>query len=247
MRDVFTGGIQGVAGRPLSHLPIPFFYGKLDAAKYQSVNDMTAIAETKPRRPRRLSTRNIPTALIYEMWQGKPVYYKGYREVLAGKKTIQEVISCSDIQGVLVSILNGYLYSVINRKKYLLATNEVGLHLALNDNLGNDLVLFEKEKVGKLKGKYFDVPPKVVIEVDIKADITDFENGADGYVIQKSKKMLDFGVEKVLWVITSMQRVYVIDRNDPTWHLVDWSENIPVLDDCILNIKQLLDDEEIAY
>ncbi len=87
----------------------------------------------------------------------------------------------------------------------------------------------------------------MVIEVDIKVDVIEFENGAEEYVIQKSKKLLDFGVEKVLWVITGMQHVYVIDRNDPTWYVVDWSENIVVLDDCVLNIKQLLDDEEIAY
>ena len=226
---------------------MPFFCVKLNFVNCKFVNDMTAIAETKPRRTRRLSTRNIPAALIYEMWEGKPVYYRGYRDVLAGKKTIQEIMSCSDLQGVLVSLLNGYLYTMINRKKYLLATNEIGLHLALNDNLGNDLAIFEKNKISKLKGKYFDIPPKVVIEVDIKIDVTEFENGADGYVIQKSQKLLDFGVEKVLWVITSMQRVYVIDRNDPTWRIVDWSENIPVLDDCVLNIKQLLDDEEISY
>ncbi len=58
----------------------------------------------RPRRTTRLSTRNIPPALIYEMWQGKPVYYRGYRDVLAGKKTIEEVMSCSDLQGVLVSL-----------------------------------------------------------------------------------------------------------------------------------------------
>ncbi len=208
---------------------------------------MSALAQSKPRRTRRLLARSVPTALVYETWLGRPIYYRGYRDVLAGLKTNEEIMSCSDLQGVLVSLLNGYLYSIINRKKYLLATNEIGLHLALNDNLGSDLVLFEKERVGKLKGKYFDVPPKLVIEVDIKADVTDFENGADGYIMQKSQKLLDFGVEKVLWVITSMQRTYVIDRNDPTWHIVDWSETIHVLDDCTLNIKQLLDEEEIAY
>ena len=214
---------------------------------------MTAVAEKKTQqRASRLSARNIPPALIYEMWQSKPVYYRGYQEVLAGKKTIEEVMrsaaqSCSDLQGVLVSLLNGYLYSVINRKKYLLATNEIGLHLALNDNLGNDLILFEKEKLGKLKGKYFDIAPKIVIEVDIKADLSDFPTKADEYIMRKSQKLLDFGVEKVLWVITGTQKVYVIDRNDPTWYVVNWSENIPVVDDCILNIKQLLDDEEIAY
>ena len=71
---------------------------------------MTTATEKQPKRTRRFSARNIPSALIYEMWQGKPIYYKGYRDVLAGKKTIEEVISCSDLQGVLVSLLNGYLY-----------------------------------------------------------------------------------------------------------------------------------------
>lgn len=205
---------------------------------------MTAVAEKKTRR---IASRTIPQALIYEMWAGKPVYYKGYRDVLTGKKTIEEIMSCSDLQGVLVALLTGHLFGVIDRKKYLLATNEVGLHLALNENLGNDLVIYEKANLGKLKGKSFDVPPKIVIEVDIKADTSEFENGADGYVMQKMQKMLDFGVQKLFWIITGMQRVYVIDRNDPTWHIVHWSETITVMDDCTLNIKQLLDDEEIAY
>ncbi|UFH56515.1 hypothetical protein [Spirosoma sp. KNUC1025] len=59
---------------------------------------MTVVAEEKtPRRTSRLSARSIPPALIYEMWKGKPVYYRGYRDVLAGKKTIEEIKSCSDL------------------------------------------------------------------------------------------------------------------------------------------------------
>lgn len=209
---------------------------------------MTPATKEKPRkRTRRVSARNIPPALIYEMWQGKPIYYKGYRDVLAGKKSIEEIMSCSDLQGVIVALLTIFLGSNINRKKYLLATNEIGIHLALKDNLGNDIVIFEKEKVGKLKGKYFDIPPKIVIEVDIKADVADFPNREDGYIMEKSQKLLDFGVEKIFWIVTSTQKVYVIDRNDPTWYIVNWSENITVLDDCILNIKQLLIDEEIDF
>ena len=208
---------------------------------------MAEVNEKAPRRTSRLSTRSIPPALIYEMWKGKPVYYRGYRDVLAGKKTIEEIMSCSDLQGVLVYLVGLYIGNTIDRKKYLISSNESGLHLAQNDNLGNDLVIFEKEKVGKLKGKYFDVAPKIVIEVDIKADVSDFEGKLDGYLIQKSQKLIEFGVEKVIWVITSAQKVYVIDRNDPTWYVVNWSEKINILDDCVLNIKQLLDDEEIDY
>ncbi|MBO0932583.1 Uma2 family endonuclease [Fibrella aquatilis] len=209
---------------------------------------MTALADKqRGTPPRRTARRAIPAALIYEQWAGKPVYYKGYRDVLTGKKTIEEVMSCSDLQGVLVSLINGHLFGMIDRKAYLLATNEIGIHLALNDNLCNDVVIYEKVKINKLRGKYFDIPPKVVIEVDIKADVTEFENGADGYVMQKARKLLDFGVERVFWIITSQQKIYVIDRNDPTWHIVDWSTSINVIDNCQLNVKQLLDEEEIEY
>jgi Uma2 family endonuclease len=208
---------------------------------------MTAIAKEKPSRRRtNLSTSHIPTALIYEMWQGKPIYYKGYQDVLAGKKTIEEIQLSSTLKSVLCSLLVGHFGNTLNRKHYSSAVN-AGLHLATNDNLGSDLAIFEKEKVGKLKGKYFDVPPRIAIEVDIKADVADFEGRLDGYLIQKSQKLIEFGVEKVIWIITSAQKVYVIDRNDPTWYIVDWSENIAIIDNCILNLKQLLADEEIDF
>lgn len=209
---------------------------------------MTALADKQTRtQPRRPAKRTIPAALIYEQWAGTPVYYKGYRDVLAGKKTIEEARSTTDIQGVLTALIVGYVSTQIDRKTYLLATNGAGLQLSSTDNLCNDVVIYEKGKVGKLRGKFFDIPPKIVIEVDIKADVTEFDNGADGYVMQKARKLLDFGVERVFWIITSIQKIYVIDRNDPTWHIVDWSTPINVLDDCQLNVKQLRDEEEIEY
>lgn len=33
----------------------------------------------------------IPELLIYEIMDGRLIYYKGHREVLAGRKTIEEV------------------------------------------------------------------------------------------------------------------------------------------------------------
>ena len=203
---------------------------------------MLAVVE-KPRRVS-VSTKKIPSALIYEEWNGVPVYRKGYKEVLAGKKTAEEIMSCSDLQGVLVSLLNIFLGISINRKKYLIATNEIGLHLAKNDNLANDLAIFEKEKLGKLKGKFFDVAPKVVIEVDIKADASSFHNEEVNYILQKSQKILDFGTEKVIWILTDSQKVFVIDKNETKWYVVNWSEDIPLLENCDLNLQQLLEEEQ---
>ncbi|MEZ4904160.1 MAG: hypothetical protein R2822_21630 [Spirosomataceae bacterium] len=103
---------------------------------------MVAIAEKKHKKP----LKKIPPVLIYEEWEGVPIYYKDYKEVLTGEKTITEIISCSDLQGVLVALINGFSFMNINRKKYLIATNEIGLHLSKNDDLGNDIVVFEKKK-----------------------------------------------------------------------------------------------------
>jgi hypothetical protein len=188
-----------------------------------------------------VTNMKIQSALIFELWNGVPIYYKGYKDVLSGKKTIEEIVYNTDLKGVLLALINGFLGISINRKKYLIATNEIGLHLAKNDNLANDVVIFEKEKIGKLKGKFFDVAPKVVIEVDIKAEISSFQNEETNYILQKSQKMLDFGTEKVVWILTDSQKVFVIDKNETRWYVVNWSENIPLLDDCVLNIKQLLE------
>lgn len=197
--------------------------------------------------PRKISEKQLLKALIYEEWGDKVVYYKGYEEVLKGEINLESVMSCSDIQGVLVAVLNGIIFNKINRKKYLLATNEVGLHLKRKHNLGNDLVIYEREKVKTLRGKYFNVPPKVAIEVDIKADLKEFDNDANNYIIQKSQKMIDFGTERVLWILTDTQKVFVMEKGNPHARFVDWGEDVLVLEDCTLNIRQLLEDEDIGF
>lgn len=207
---------------------------------------MEAIAAKKPR-GRATKQPDVPPALVYEVWNGKPIYYKGYRDVLAGRKTPQEIMSCSDLQAVLIYILNGFLFTHLNRKQYVVGTNESGLHLAKHDNLGNDIAIFDKAQVGKLKGKYFDVPPRVVIEVDIKADVAEFLNEDLDYIIAKSQKMLDFGTDKVVWILTSTRKLYVATRNQKQAVITDWDEDIHLLDDCTLNVKRLLDEEEITY
>lgn len=209
---------------------------------------MTAAAQkSTSQKPRRtIKPAPVPRVLIYEEWAGKPVYYKGYRDVLAGTKNIEEIMSCSDLQGVIMYLLNGFLYTHLNRKLYTVGTNESGLHMAKNDNLGNDLAIFEKANVGKLKGKYFSVAPVVVIEVDIKADVESFLN-ADNYLIQKSQKMLDFGTERVIWILTETRKVFVAARDQKQWIITNWDQDITVMDGCTLTIKQLLDEEEIDY
>ena len=195
---------------------------------------------------RRPKIRKIPAHLVYEELDGQALPYRGYLDVLSGKKKLEEIMGSSSLQAVLVYLIGLYIGMRINRKKYLIASNESGLHVSSGSNLANDIAIFEKDKI-TLTDKYFDVAPKIVIEVDIKVALeeTGLTNDFD-YVLNKSQKMLDFGVEKVIWITTHTKKIFVITPNTP-WYLVNFEENIPLMEDCTLNLAQLLRDEEIDY
>lgn len=52
------------------------------------------------------ASQPIPSYLIYETLNGRPLYRKGYKEVLAKRKTPGEIMGCSDIQAIIVSALH---------------------------------------------------------------------------------------------------------------------------------------------
>ena len=188
----------------------------------------------------------IPAYLAYEEMDGEAIPYKGYREVLAGNKKPEEIMGSSSIQAALVFIISGFLYSTVNRKKYLMTTNESGLHMDIGDNLANDIAIFERAQV-QLNDRYFQDAPKVVIEVDIKGDLGDTSWNEEGmYMLAKSQKMLNFGVEKVVWILTKSKKI-MISTAAQDWLVTDFDCNIPLVDDCILNVAKLLAEEEIEF
>lgn len=185
----------------------------------------------------------VPAYLVYETLNGKPLYRRGYKDVLANRKTPGEIMGCSDLQAIIVSNLYAYLYNKINRKAYWIVTNEPGLHMHPGDNLANDIAFYEKDKV-KVKGKFFDVAPKVVVEVDIKVDPEAFPAMERDYVYQKTQAMLDFGTERVIWITTQSRKVIVATRGED-WLTLDWDRTVPVLDDITLNVAAILTEEGV--
>jgi Uma2 family endonuclease len=188
----------------------------------------------------------VPSKLVYEEMNGKALPYKGYLDVLSGKKKIEEIMGSSSLQSIIVYLLNGFIFNHINRKKYIAGTNEAGLHIGVGNNLANDIAIFERTNT-ILNDKYFENAPKVVIEIDIKIDLseTEWTNEWD-YVIEKSTKMLEFGVEKIIWITTKSKKIFVSSFSE-RWYMVDFDEDIPLLDDCILNIAKLLKEEDVMF
>lgn len=192
-----------------------------------------------------VQTPTVPDQLVRETLNGRPLYYKGYRAVLAGNAQPQEIMGSSDLQSLIVTAIVATLWGRIDRKRYKLASSEAGLHISQGNNFAADIAIFDKASLPRLTGKYFDVPPKVVIEVDIKIELN--ESGSDlNYILDKSQALFNFGVERVIWILTSSRKVTVMESgNDGI--ITDWSNDVLVLEGCTLNIKNLLDEEEIVY
>lgn len=195
----------------------------------------TPTLETPPER--------VPSYLIYETLNGRPLYRKGYKDVLAKRKTASEIMGCSDLQAIIVSALFAYVYNKTNRKAYWVVTNEPGVHIKLGDNLANDIAFYEKNKV-TIKGKFFDVAPKVVVEVDIKVDPEAYPGKEQEYIYEKTEAMLAFGTERVIWITTKIRKVLVATKNEP-WLTYNWDATVPVIDGLTLNVASLLTEEGV--
>ena len=176
---------------------------------------------------------DIPEHLVYEEWDGVPILYKGVHEYALQNYNLNQLEMGSSI---FQSLIIGYILKVLFRsnlddKKYAIVTNEPGLHLGYRNNLSNDIAIIERNKiVNKRSIKYATVPPKVAIEVDVRADYEQEFESFNDYINQKTQKLLDFGVEKIIWIFSSeLQEVRVSTLSQTSTHA--WTDTIEILDD----------------
>ncbi|MEK7253960.1 MAG: Uma2 family endonuclease [Bacteroidota bacterium] len=184
--------------------------------------------------------------LVFETLNGKPFYRKGYRDVLKGRKTIEDIMPCSSLQWVVVEYLLKTIFRFIDDNQYWVATNEAGLHLEKNDNTGNDIAIYSQEVLPpeKISVHYADVPPKIIIEVEIKVELEDMSVAE--YLEMRINHLLDFGVEKVIWVLTKSQKI-VVGRQGHPIEAFGWGEDIEIMDGHTFNVKKYLKAKRIPF
>lgn len=206
-----------------------------------SIQKPKKIRNTKPK----LSQEAMLKALVYEEIDGRPLYYKGYRDVLISKKNQEDIMGASTIQWILVSYFMEFMILSLDKKKYRFATGEAGLHIGHRSNFANDIAIFEKSVLTpqKINTRYADVAPKIVVEIDIKIDLELPED--KDYVNLKTQKLLDFGVQTVFWIFTASQKIMVAHQNQD-WTISTWYKDIELLDGQFFNIGQYLDSEGIV-
>ncbi|NPA41148.1 MAG: Uma2 family endonuclease [Aquificae bacterium] len=179
--------------------------------------------------------------LTYEVVKGKPVYYRGYKEVLEGKKTLEEVMGSSMLQGLIVALIVSYLAKKLNLSKYLIATNEVGVFTSENSWRTIDIGIFDVENV-VWEDTFSKRPPKVVIEVDTKADPQMFGSYMD-YIYAKTDDLLNAGVERVIWIFTPVKKVMEATKEED-WRIKDWNKEVEVIDGIKLSVGKLLEETQ---
>lgn len=181
----------------------------------------------------------IDQALVYEEMDGKSLYYRGYRDVLSNLKTVDDIMGSSSLQSVIITILLKYLYTQVDETLYEIYTNETGLHLSKGNNLASDIAIYETASLQHYQydDHYFEIPPKVVIEIDIKVDLSNAAREA--YVKEKTEKLFQFGVERVIWVLSASQQVILAEPNQD-WLIRDWHLPFIIVDNYSINIGEML-------
>ncbi len=101
--------------------------------------------------------------------------------------------------------------------------------------------MFEEEKVKPylLEDELIPVPPKVVAEVDTKADLTRY-GGLEEYVHEKTQDLLNAGVEKVIWMFTRTKKIMIAEKSSK-WIVQNWNEDFEIMEGIKLNISEILE------
>ncbi|MCU0470934.1 MAG: Uma2 family endonuclease [Arcicella sp.] len=186
-----------------------------------------------------VKAKDIPPYLIYEVMDGKPIYYEGFKEVLTKEKTFEEIMGSSRLQTRIIMAIISYILKNISEEVYEIVTNEFGLHIGQGSNLSGDIGIYEITQLEDSidEDKYFNIPPKIMIEIDTQANM-DYVLDND-YFHKKTQKLLDFGVEKVIWYYTNSKKVMVAEK-DKSWTIDDWDKNIKVMPDLNLCLTDLM-------
>lgn len=200
---------------------------------------MNAIAATTT--PKRRRSRRIPEALIYEIVDGKPVYYKGYKEVINGKQQLESVMADSTLQTWLKTNLGFLLMQLLKGKGYEIMSGELGILTTWGNRRGADVSIFREDSL-ILDEHYSKTAPEIIIEIDIQAELEDEDEM--NYIVGKINDYHRFGVKRVIWIFTSSKKITVAEPGKKPWMTYDWDEDIETIEGATFNLESMLGEKK---
>lgn len=203
---------------------------------------MTALAQ--PKEFTKKKARNVPDYLVYEVLDGKPIYYKGYKDVLNKSKQPADIMGTSSLQWLIISYLVKLLNRNLSDDDFHTAINEPGLHINHRNNLSADILVFHKKDIqpSAFSVKYINLPALLQVEVDVTADLEQAQELA--YFQKKITTLFDFGTQKVIWIFSATKKVLVATKKDE-WLWFDWDKNIELINGLEFNIGAYLAKEGV--
>ncbi len=184
--------------------------------------------------------RKVPQYLVKEVLNGIPIHYKGYKAALRTEKTLESVTGTNGLQVFILQYFSRLLIRQLDENQYFIFVGKPGLDIDINNNLSSDLLVYEQSKLpmSKIDTHYLNIPPKIDVEIDVNIDTTDFTEQT--YIYQKTDRLLSWGVEKVIWVLSESKKVIVAEQGKD-WSLIDWSKDIEIIDGVKFNVSQYLE------
>ena len=189
--------------------------------------------------------KSIPAYLIRDILDGKPYYYKGYKDVLNKTKTIHDIMPSSTLQAYIIMYLNFLLIQALGIKKYRIFASESGSHLEKKENYGLDLAVYDSTILSsdKIGIHYAKVPPLLVVEVDIKIELEDITE--IDFILKKTQNLLEFGTQKVIWVTSKTKKILIAEKGKD-WLLRDWDKDFELIEGIIANIGSFLKENDVV-
>ena len=182
----------------------------------------------------------VPEKLIYEMVDGKPIYYRDYRKVLNGELPWEAVVGSGYLQARLIWLILSFLAKNMDTSKWEILTNEAGFLYAPGNYRALDIAIFKKEKLKDYEKEnytgYVKVPPEVVIEIDTKAETDEVLS----YIKEKIEDLLSADVKRIIWYFTDSKTVIIAEQGKD-WIISDWDREIEIINNLKINVQKLLE------
>ncbi len=192
------------------------------------------------------TSRNIPESLVRETVEGIPFYYPGFRGVLNKTKKLEEIMSDSGLQAYLKDLIGDLIKAQIDRKFFIVIAGEVGSHLDNRNNFGLDIAIYDRQVLtnDKITTKFVDVPPKIVLEIDVNVQMGPDSTGNlfEQYMVPKIQQLFAFGTERVFWVFTKT-RTILMATEAGQWSFPKWDSDLEIMPGVTVNIARLIEEE----
>ena len=184
--------------------------------------------------------KSLLKILTYEKVNGRPIYYRNYKKVLKGELLPEAVRTRTVIQAFLLTQIMFSLIETLGTKRYLTLPGELRFYYKKNSWRSIDIGVFERKKFEPfiLSDKPLTVAPKVVVQIDTKADLSKYSS-LEEYAYEKTQDLLDAGVEKVIWIFTKTKKVMEAEKGKD-WIVHGWDKDIEIMKGIKVNIEKLI-------